>query len=301
MPSSKTAQEFACSSVQCLAGSIHSIRSGAGRNKEPETHLQTGWLWRDEENSRAEQQWTNPHLYGWMSSIHKFLNCIKVILFNPMALLLLTGISHVLPHHWGNDKNQERSCSTLFAQCHFSTLIENTDTLFSWIPHHYHPRMLHKQLIVSLPTTPWEKQKPAPCIGSSGVVSKPSLGRGGCFAELTQPPAWPGTETDKKGGKAPGQWSGHEFFLLLWEERVAFIYSCSIQVSQSLSCRKLAWEVTRVAWFSLWCFLLWHFICFNAVVSPIIGSIQCISQAEHLENEKHLDGSSFSTRGQHED
>lgn len=180
-------------------------------------------------------------------------------------------------------------------------ILENTDTLFSWIPHHYHPGMLHKQLIVSLPTTPWEKQKPAPCIGSSGVVSKPSLGRGGCFAELTRPPAWPGTETDRKGGKAPGQWSGHEFFLLLWEERVAFIYSCSIQVSQSLSCRKLAWEVTRVAWFSLWCFLLWHFICFNAVVSPIIGSIQCISQAEHLENEKHLDGSSFSTRGQHED
>lgn len=53
--------------------------------------------------------------------------------------------------------------------------------------------------------------------------------------------------------------------------------------------------------FFLWCFFLWHFICFSAVVSPIIGSIQCISQAEHLENEKCLDGSSFPTRGQHED
>lgn len=41
-------------------------------------------------------------------------------------------------------------------------ILENTDTLFSWIPHHYHPRMLHKQLIVSLPTNSMRKAKASP-------------------------------------------------------------------------------------------------------------------------------------------
>lgn len=96
--------------------------------------------------------------------------------------------------------------------------------------------MLPKHLIVSVPTIPRGKQKPAPCIDSSRAVSEPSLGTS---AELTWP-AWPGTKTDRKGGKAPGLWSEHKFFLLLWEQRAAFIYSCSIHVSQNFSCRKLA-------------------------------------------------------------
>lgn len=127
----------------------------AGRHKEPETHLhnpplQIGRLWRDEENSRAEQQWTKTHLYGWISSIYKLLNCIKVILFHHMALLLLTGLFHVLLHHRRNDKTKNTH-SALFAQCHFSILIDfkNTDILFSWIPHHYYPDVLHKHLFLS--------------------------------------------------------------------------------------------------------------------------------------------------------
>lgn len=192
----------------------------AGRHKEPETHLhnpplQTGWLWRDEKTeSRTEQQWTKTHV--WLDNLN-----LQTSSLHKHYFMQSHGSQDSPMSSSKKSQNQEHSFSELFAPCHFSVLTDfkNTDITLSWIPHHYHTGMLHKDLIISPPTIPWEKQKPAPCIGSSGVVSKPSLGTDGCFAELTRPPAWPGTEIYRKGGKAPGQWSEHKFFSLLWEQR----------------------------------------------------------------------------------
>lgn len=228
----------------------HGSRRAQGtRNPPAQPPLQRGWLWRDEGNSRAEQQWTETYLRGWISSICKLLNCIKVILFNPMALLLLTGLSQVLLHRWRNDETKStHSAPCLLGVTSLPLLILRTQTYYS--PGYLITVTQECFTSISLFLSPQfpEKSRSQPLAVTAVELSKPSLGA----VAVLQSSHQHGQEQRQAGreGKAPGPCSEHKFFLLLWEQRAASIYSCSIQVSQNLSCRKPAWEGTGVAWFS---------------------------------------------------
>lgn len=140
-----------------------------------------------------------------------YLHFVSFILFNHMALLLLTGLPRVTE---GVTHNQQHPFSTFFGQHHFCILIDfkNTDIFASWVaflcPYCYHPWMLHKHS--PPPPQLHEKEqkalrKEAPCTDSStACVYKPSVGIDSYFAESTWPPSVVRNRDRQEGRK--GTW-----------------------------------------------------------------------------------------------
>lgn len=149
MPSSRAAQESACSSVQCLAGSIHSIRSGARQQEGTRnqkltctTHpcKQDGC----EEMRKVAELSSNEQRHIYMAGYLQFIN-----------FSIAYRLFYSIPRHYCCSQDSPMSSSTpegmikprasvqrsVCSVCHFSILIDfkNTDILFSWIPPHYHP------------------------------------------------------------------------------------------------------------------------------------------------------------------
>lgn len=277
---------------QCLAGSIHSIRPGAGSTfwswqaassyEKPEAHLcnpplWTGWLWRDDKNS-VKQRWARTHLYGWIIFV------LETSVYSVPSLLLLTELPHVLLWHWRSDTQPTASIQYLVWPASLLYLY--------WLGGYIHISLLGS---FSLPsplsplnasqalTTPQEREKAlrkqAPCTDSSTAdVHKHSVWL------LHSPhghPAGPGIEIDSKGEKAPGLQSvrAQVFLISMKAESCLYFIAAAFRSARTSHAESLLHNLGGLISFIAF---LWHFICLKEEVSPLIDSIQCTSHTGNV-------------------